>query len=82
MSDINIKRLISPFSLGGSKPLQKKQATRSLCRCDSDDDQEMAPECAFVCNTFSSSLDGRKTTKKRRSNSHARAKKTKRNKKN
>ena len=67
MSDINIKRLISPFSLVASNPLQKKQATRPLCRCDSDDDQEMAPECAFVCNRF------KDTTKKRRSRSRVKA---------
>jgi len=69
MSDINIKHLISPFLFVPSAlPPKQKQAPRPSpwCRCDSDD-QEMAPECAFICNNVvGPSHKERKTTKKRR----------------
>ena len=65
MSDL--KHLISPFGLmpptyGVDKP-KIKQIPRPAppCNCDSDD-ENMAPECAFVCNWFA---PARKTSRKR-----------------
>ena len=71
MHDIAIKHLISPFLFMPSSQTQKKQAPR---KCD--DDCEMAPECAFICNH----AFGRNATKKRHSKGHN-VKKTRRNKK-
>ena len=83
MSNINIKQLISPFLFMPSELLHshKKQVPRPLCKCDSDDDQEMAPECAFICNGFRALHDTRRTTKKR-NHDKAHLKKTKRTKRN
>jgi hypothetical protein len=76
----DIKHLVSPFKLiphvhGVGKP-QIKQMPRQPPTCNCDSDEEMAPECAFVCTHVVASL--RNATKKRRLNAHAVAKKTKR----
>lgn len=73
------KELVSPFHPVFQTQSNKcKPQSRQICNCDDDnDDCGMAPECAFVCNhVVASSV--RNATKKRRSNSQAHAKKTRR----
>ena len=43
--------------------LNYKQA-RPLCNCD-DDSDDMAPECAFVCNQSITSIKSHNTSKRR-----------------
>jgi hypothetical protein len=76
----DLKRLISPFSLMPSAgKLKIKQIPRPAppCNCDSDD-ENMAPECAFVCNWFA---PARKTSRKRNPKKDHHLKKTKRHNK-
>lgn len=58
----DIKHLISPFALvPHSVPSHAKKATprpAPPCNCDNSDEENdfgMAPECAFICNAFTSS---------------------------
>lgn len=62
----DFKHLISPFAThlhSQSHPLHStmKVTPRPATPCNCDSDDEMAPECAFVCNRF------KDTTKKRQS---------------
>ena len=88
-----INHLISPFALvPHSVPSHAKKATprpAPPCNCDNSDEENdfgMAPECAFICNAFTtSSLLGNegktqsKNKSKKRGIKHAKTR-TKRNK--
>jgi hypothetical protein len=86
----DIKHLISPFALVPHLvPSHEKKATprpAPPCNCDNSDEENdfgMAPECAFICNAFTttSSLLGSKgkNKSKKRGIKHAKTR-TKRNK--
>jgi hypothetical protein len=62
------RALISPFQPIFQCNSQQKQTrqSRPMCSCD-DDDDDMAPECAFLSNLgVGSNAPTRKTSKKRR----------------
>ena len=69
------KGLVSPFhSLFQTQTNKCKPQSRQPCNCDDDDeDGGMAPECAFLCTM---GVKSHTKSKKRRSNGHAHAKKT------
>ncbi len=82
----DIKHLISPFALVPSDASHAKRTSRPAppCNCDDSDEENdfgMAPECAFVCNAFTSSslFNKGKNKSKKRGTKHAKPR-TKRNK--
>ena len=80
MPDIK-ELLISPFSLvpsSPSSPSKKKAHQRPFqpCKCDSDN-EDMAPECAFICSLDHHHSSRNRNTKKRK-HASPRMKKTKR----
>jgi hypothetical protein len=76
-----LKHLISPFvthSHAHTLHLPNKVMPRPMTPCNCDSDDEMAPECAFICAL---SARSHTTSKKRNTGKGHRAKKTRRNKK-
>ena len=74
--------LISPFrpivqcNSGQQSRQSRQQSKQSRPMCSCDDDDDMAPECAFLCTLGLGVRSSHKTSKKRRLNAHAHAKKT------